>query len=85
MTDVISNEQVKTLLQEKMPDADIHIDGDGYHYRAIIVSENFSGKSTVDRHKVVYAALSNTITSGAMHALVLKTFTPEEWAELDKG
>ncbi len=80
----ISNEVVRTLLQEKMPNAKIIVEGDGYHYRATIVSDEFEGAPTVQRHKAVYAALKDAITSGTLHALVLRTYTPQEWRDLQK-
>jgi acid stress-induced BolA-like protein IbaG/YrbA len=82
--DSISNEVVKALLEEKMPNAEITVEGDGYHYRATIISTEFEGAPTVQRHKAVYAALKNAITSGTLHALVLRTYTREEWEQLRK-
>lgn len=81
----ISNESVKTLLEEKMPRAEIMVEGDGYHYRATIVSDEFEGSPTVKRHKTVYAALKDAITSGTLHALVLRTYTRREWEQLQKS
>jgi acid stress-induced BolA-like protein IbaG/YrbA len=80
--DAISNETVKALLEEKMPAAEIIVEGDGYHYRATIISDEFEGAPTVKRHKTVYAALQNAITSGTLHALVLRTYTTAEWKQL---
>lgn len=81
----ISNESVKALLEEKMPQADIMVEGDGYHYRATIISDDFEGASTVKRHKTVYAALKDAITSGTLHALVLRTYTRSEWRQLQNN
>lgn len=83
--DAISNETVKALLEEKMPDAEIIVEGDGYHYRATIISDAFGGAPTVKRHKQVYAALKDAITSGTLHALVLRTYTRQEWKQLQKN
>lgn len=80
--DAISNETVRTLLEEKMPQAEIMVEGDGYHYRATIISDEFEGSPTVQRHKAVYAALKDAITSGTLHALVLRTYTRQEWRQL---
>lgn len=83
--DPISNETVKALLEERMPQAEIMVEGDGYHYRATIISDEFEGAPTVNRHKAVYAALKNAITSGNLHALVLRTYTRKEWEQLQKS
>lgn len=83
--DPISNNTVKALLEEKMPQAEIMVEGDGYHYRATIISDEFEGAPTVRRHKAVYAALKNAITSGTLHALVLRTYTRREWEQMQKS
>jgi len=51
----------------------------GAHFQVLIVSGAFEGKPSVERHKLVYAALAREIASEAIHALALKTLTPQEW------
>jgi BolA protein len=53
--------------------------GSESHWALLIVSGAFEGLSRVARHRAVYGALSDELTSG-MHALKLETFTPAEWA-----
>ena len=53
----------------------------GGHFRVVIVSEAFRGRTPVERHSAVYAALGSAMQSD-IHALALKTLTPEEWARL---
>ena len=48
------------------------------HYEALVVSSAFQGKSRIDQHKMVYAALGD-LMDGPVHALALKTLTPENW------
>ena len=50
------------------------------HWEAVIVSEAFSGKSRIQQHQMVYAALGE-LMAGPVHALTLKTYTPESWTE----
>ena len=50
------------------------------HYEATIVSEAFTGKSRIEQHQMVYAALGDLMT-GPVHALALNTYTPETWAK----
>jgi stress-induced morphogen len=71
----ISLEDLENLLREGFPDADIRIDdlaGDGDHYRAVIRSDAFVGKSRVAQHQMVYAALKGRM-GGELHALALET------------
>ncbi len=51
------------------------------HYDAIIVSENFTGKTMMQQHRMVYAALADQMQT-TIHALALKTYTPEQWQQL---
>ena len=50
------------------------------HWEAVIVSGAFSGKSRIQQHQMVYAALGD-LMAGPIHALALKTYTPESWSE----
>ncbi len=52
----------------------------GAHYRAIVVSPRFEGQGRVARQRMVYAALAEEM-QGAIHALAMRTLTPEEWAQ----
>jgi len=49
-------------------------------WEAVIVSKAFSGKSRIQQHQMVYAALGE-LMAGPVHALALKTYTPERWTE----
>lgn len=64
-----------------MPCEFVQVVGDGQHFEAIIVSNEFAGKSRVQQHQVVYRALGDRMKS-EIHALSMKTFTPEQWAEV---
>lgn len=55
------------------------VTGDGAHFEATIVSSAFIGKTRVARHQVVYAALGDRMRA-EIHALSMKTITPDEWA-----
>mgnify|MGYP000247534926 CR=1 FL=1 len=66
---------IETLLREAFPDADIEIvdlAGDGDHYKAIVASAAFAGKTRVAQHQLVYAALKGRM-GGELHALALET------------
>ena len=57
----------------------LEVRGDGAHFEAIIVSPSFAGLSRVKQHQLVYAALGDRMRE-EIHALSMKTFSPEEWA-----
>ena len=57
----------------------VNVTGDGAHFEAVIVSAAFRGKSRVQQHQVVYRALGDRMRE-EIHALSMKTFSPEDWA-----
>jgi len=75
---MISLDQVKTLIQAQLPDAEVLVQdlGGGDHLEAVVVSAQFAGKSRVQQHQLVYGALSDALASEAIHALALQTSTP---------
>ncbi|XLZ68915.1 BolA family protein [Massilia sp. SR12] len=56
----------------------LEVDGDGQHFQAVIVSPAFAGKRLIQRHQLVYAALGDRMRE-EIHALSMKTLTPEEF------
>lgn len=56
----------------------LEVVGDGQHFQALIVSAQFAGKSRVQRHQLVYAALGERMRE-EIHALSMRTLTPQEW------
>ncbi|HWK01288.1 MAG TPA: BolA family transcriptional regulator [Xanthobacteraceae bacterium] len=70
--------EIERLIKEAIPDAHVEIRdlaGDGDHYAATVVAESFRGKSRVQQHQMVYAALKGSMGE-ALHALALQTTTP---------
>jgi stress-induced morphogen len=72
--------EIERMIKAALPDAIIEITdlrGDGDHYSANIVSKAFTGKSRVQQHQMVYAALQGKM-GGALHALALQTSAPAQ-------
>ncbi|MBD0273389.1 MAG: BolA family transcriptional regulator [Acetobacteraceae bacterium] len=70
--------EIEALIKAALPDAQVTIEdlaGDGDHYAASVVSETFRGKSRVQQHQIVYAALQGRM-GGQLHALALQTSAP---------
>ncbi len=72
-------QQIKTWIEEGLPDATVEVVGDGYHFQALIVSPSFEGKSLLERQRMVKTLLQEHFDSGALHALSMRTLTPEQW------
>lgn len=79
---MISLEQVEALIKAELPDARVQVQdltGGGDHLQAIVVSSAFEGKSLVKQHQLVYGALQQEMATETIHALALKTYTPQAW------
>ena len=69
---------IRTLIEQGLPGARAEVRGDdGVHFEATVVSEAFKGKLPLARHRMVYATLGERM-GGEIHALALKTLTPDE-------
>ena len=72
-------QEIQSLIEAGIPDTKAVVEGeDGLHFQAMVVSPSFEGLSIVKRHQLVYRTLGDRMQS-EIHALSLKTFTPEEW------
>jgi stress-induced morphogen len=78
----ITPSQVKATIEAGIPDAIVQVTdltGGGDHYQAVVVSSQFVGKSLIQQHQLVYGTVREAMASEAIHALALKTYTPEAW------
>ncbi len=76
-------EDIAALIEEQLPGARATVRSeDGVHFEAVVVSAAFAGKSPVQQHRLVYAALGERLKREEIHALALKTYTPDAWRQL---
>lgn len=76
---MIDSDGITALIRVHMPDADVHVTdltGTMDHYDIRVRSKTFAGKSLLDQHRMVYAALEGARQDGRIHALQLKTEVP---------
>ena len=79
---MVDPESVKSGIAAGIACEHLEVLGDGQHFQALIVSPAFAGKSRVQRHQLVYAALGDRMRE-EIHALSMQTLTPEEWRKPD--
>ena len=72
---------VKNYIEQGLPCDQLTVTGDGQHFEAMIVSAAFDGKSRIQRQQLVYKALGGRMESGEIHALSMRTLTPQEWQQ----
>lgn len=82
---LMSPGEIKSTLEKALPDSAIEVQdltGGGDHFQVLVVSPSFEGKGLVDQHQMVYGALRESLGNERIHALALKTYTPEQWQRL---
>ncbi|MEC5208705.1 MULTISPECIES: BolA family protein [Vogesella] len=78
---MVSADYIQNVITASLPCEHIQVLGDdGTHFEAVIVSAEFSGRNRVQRHQLVYKALGDRMRA-EIHALSMKTLSPEEWAQ----
>ncbi len=85
---MVSPDQVEAMLKAALPDAEVQVQdltGTRDHYQVVVVSSAFAGKTIVKQHQMVYGALQEAMSSEAIHALSVKTYTPEAWQQVTQA
>jgi acid stress-induced BolA-like protein IbaG/YrbA len=75
---MVTPESVKRGIETGLACERVEVVGDGQHFQALVVSAEFTGRSRVQRHQLVYAALGDRMRE-EIHALSMQTLTPDEW------
>ena len=79
---MLDPQELRKRITAALPGADVDIrdtTGTGDHFEARIVAEAFAGKTMIEQHQLVYAPLKDLLATGELHALALRTFSPEQW------
>lgn len=76
---MVSTQDIKGWIEQGLQGSRVEIDGDGQHFSAVIVYPGFAEKSMIKQHQMVYAALGDKMKA-EIHALSMRTLTPEQWA-----
>lgn len=85
---MVTAEQVISMIQAEMPDAEVQVNdltGGGDHLEVTVVSSKFESRSLVQQHQLVYKAVQQAMSSEAIHALALKTYTPAAWSAVGQN
>lgn len=81
---MLTSEQIETYIGQGLSCEYVKVTGDdGQHFEAVVVSTEFAGKNIVQQHQMVYKALGDRMRS-EIHALSMRTFTPEQWSRQHK-
>ena len=80
---MVTPEQIKQWIEAGLPGSRVEIDGDGRHFQAVVLSEEFAGKTRIQQHQMVYDALGDKMKAD-IHALSLRTVTSDQWDQQSK-
>ncbi len=75
----MNEHEIKQRIEAGLPESQVEVSGDGRHFEALVVSPAFAGRSMLEQHRMVYASLGDSFQSEALHALSVKTYTPDAW------
>ncbi len=78
----METEAVAELIRRGIPGAEVSVTGDGSHFDAVVISDAFDGLTPIKKQRLVMDTVKPQIASGELHALSIKTYTPEQWSQL---
>ena len=78
----MESDHIKQLIESGLPQSEALVEGDGAHFTATVISSLFAGKSRVQKQQLVNNTVKKELLDGSLHALSIKTLTPEEWEQL---
>ncbi len=80
-------EDLQAMLEGSFAGGEVRLSspmGDNNHFQCVVVSDQFEGKTMVERHQLVYQAMGDAMAE-AVHAFALKTYTPSQWENISSG
>lgn len=71
--------EIRSLIETGLPGCQLSVDGEGCNFSVVVVGEIFEGLTPVQRQQKVLATVREPLSSGALHAISMKVYTPSEW------
>lgn len=79
----MQTQEIEQLIEAGLSDSKAYVEGDGTHFNALVICAAFAGRSRVQKQQLVYDTVRKQLLDGTLHALSVKTLTPEEWQAID--
>jgi len=79
---MVAPEEVKEMVEQAFPNGKVTVTdmtGGSDHFEIVVVASDFSGKMLVEQHQMVQKAVKAALDNGRIHAIAIKTYTPEQW------
>jgi len=74
--------EVEKLVSDQLENVDVSVSVEGSHYQVVVVGDIFDGLNAVKKQQLVYGCLNAYIIDGTIHAVIIKTYTNDEWSKL---
>lgn len=73
---------VEALIKSELQDAEVIVEGEGCSFSVVVVSAQFEGCSLLKKQQMVLDSVKESLATGELHAITVKSYTPEEWRRL---
>ncbi|MDO9424162.1 MAG: Grx4 family monothiol glutaredoxin [Methylobacter sp.] len=83
--DALSVSEVTQLVQQGIDDAEVIVEGEGCDLLITVISPQFSDLTMVKKQQLILATLKEPLATGKLHAVSVKAYTPDEWADMQKA
>ena len=80
----MTTDEIKAMIEAGFESAQVMVNGDNGMFDTTVITDEFDGLTVVKKQQKVYATVNTLITSGAIHALSIKAYTPKEWETASK-
>ena len=80
----MTTDEIKAMIEAGFESAQVIVNGENGMFDTTVISDKFDGLSAVKKQQMVYATVNSQITSGEIHALSIKAYTPKEWETASK-
>ena len=75
---------IKEFIESRLTGSEAHVDGDGRHFEAVVISDQFADKTLIQQHQLVYGVIKEEMADDSIHALSLKTYTVDAWRQANQ-
>ena len=78
----MKQEEVIALIKVDFPDAEVLVEGEDCNFACVVISPEFEDMGLLQKQKAILATVKEQITSGELHAMSVKAYTPQQWEQM---
>lgn len=77
--EIVETIEIQAMIKKELPDAEVLVQGEGCSFSVVVVSARFEGCTLLKKQQMVLESVQEALATGALHAISVKAFTPQEW------